>query len=164
MPGQSQLLLTLATNVRLFSGIPMVQLEKLLKCADKISIPSQALFFNEGDIGNSFYILLFGHVAVEQSRNGQWITLATLHPGDSFGEMALVDAKRRSARVRANTECTALFFNTERLSVSSEITSALYHNIAKVLVTRLRDSNNVVLDLTCQMNKPRPAPLARLGS
>ena len=163
MPGQSQLLLTLATNVRLFSGIPMVQLEKLLTCADKISVASHALFFNEGDIGNSFYILLFGHVAVEQSRNGQWITLATLHPGDSFGEMALVDAKRRSARVRANTECTALFFNTERLSVSSEITSAMYHNIAKVLVTRLRDSNNVVLDLTCQMNKPRGASL-RLGS
>lgn len=163
MPGQSQLLLTLATHVRLFSGIPMVQLEKLLSCADKISVPSHALFFNEGDMGNSFYILLFGHVSVEQSKNGQWINLATLHPGDSFGEMALVDAKRRSARVRANTECTALFFNTERLRVSSEVTSALYHNIAKVLVTRLRDSNNVVLDLTCQMNKPRAAA-GKLGS
>jgi CRP/FNR family transcriptional regulator, cyclic AMP receptor protein len=161
MTEQSQLLLTLATNVRLFAGIPMPQLEKLLKCADKITIAPNALFFNEGDIGHSFYILLIGHVAVEQSKNGQWINLATLHPGDSFGEMALVDAKSRSARVRANTECTALFFNIDRLSVSSDITSALYHNIAKVLVTRLRDANNVVLDLTCQVNKPRAAGLMR---
>ncbi len=161
MTEQSQLLLTLASNVRLFAGIPMLQLEKLLKCADKISIPKDAWFFNEGDVGNSFYILLIGHVAVEQSKNGQWINLATLHPGDSFGEMALIDAKRRSARVRANTECTALFFNIERLSVSSEITSALYHNIAKVLVTRLRDSNNVVLDLTCQVNKPKSPAMMR---
>lgn len=103
MPGQSQLLLTLATNVRLFSGIPMTQLEKLLTCADKISVASHALFFNEGDIGNSFYILLFGHVAVEQSRNGQWITLATLHPGDSFGEIL----KRKLMRyIRKYNEAT----------------------------------------------------------
>ncbi len=161
MPEQSQLLLTLSSNVRLFAGIPLTKLEKLLGCADKISIAKHGLFFNEGDIGNSFYILLIGHVAVEQCKNGQWIQLATLHPGESFGEMTLVDDKRRSARVRANTDCTALYFHTARLDIDPAISAALYHNIAKVLVTRLRDSNNVVLDLTARVSPPRTPSLMR---
>jgi CRP/FNR family cyclic AMP-dependent transcriptional regulator len=153
MPDQMNSMLTLASNVRLFAGMPMPQLTRLLSFADKISIGAGKLFFNEGDKGDSFYILIIGHVAVEQTKNGKWIQLATLHPGDSFGEMSLVDAKVRSARVRANTDCMALYFPEHRLHGALEITSILYRNIAKVLVTRLRTSNNVVLDLSAQVNR-----------
>jgi CRP/FNR family cyclic AMP-dependent transcriptional regulator len=152
MPDQSQTLLTLATNVRLFSGMPMTLLSKLLSFADKIEVGPNKLFFNEGDRGDSFYILLIGHVAVEQSKNGKWVQLAVLHPGDSFGEMTLVDDKVRSARVRANTDCMALQFPKLRLHDHADICSLLYKNIAKVLVTRLRTSNNVVLDLRAQID------------
>lgn len=156
MPDQSQTLLTLATNVRLFTGMPMPLLTKLLSYADKIEIGANKLFFNEGDRGDSFYILLIGHVAVEQSKNGNWIELAVLHPGDSFGEMTLVDDKVRSARVRANTACMALQFPKHRLYDNAEICSLLYRNIAKVLVSRLRTSNNVVLDLTAKASRLAP--------
>lgn len=144
---QTSRLMTLASNVKLFNGIPMNLLGKLISFADKVEIMEGLTYFNEGDTGDSFYILIIGHVVVEQSKNGKWVQLAALHPGDSFGEMILVDDKVRSARVRATSNSTALYFPLQRLKTAPEILSSLYHNIAKILVKRLKNTNNVVMEL-----------------
>ncbi len=144
---QTSRLMTLASNVKLFNGIPMNLLGKLISFADKVEIMEGLTYFNEGDTGDSFYILIIGHVVVEQSKNGKWVQLAALHPGDSFGEMILVDDKVRSARVRATSDSTALYFPLQRLKTAPEILSSLYHNIAKILVKRLKNTNNVVMEL-----------------
>lgn len=144
---QNSRLLTLASNVKLFHGIPMHLISKLVSIADKVEITEGLTYFNEGDTGDSFYILIIGHVVVEQNKNGKWVQLAALHPGDSFGEMILVDDKMRSARVRATSDSTALYFPLPRLKSSPEILSSLYQNIAKILVKRLKSTNNVVLEL-----------------
>ncbi len=144
---QTSRLMTLASNVKLFNGIPMNLLGKMISFADKVEIMEGLTYFNEGDTGDSFYILIIGHVVVEQQKSGKWVQLAALHPGDSFGEMILVDDKVRSARVRATTDSTALYFPLQRLKSSPEILSSLYHNIAKILVKRLKNTNNVVMEL-----------------
>jgi CRP/FNR family cyclic AMP-dependent transcriptional regulator len=144
---QTSRLMTLASNVKLFNGIPMHLLGKMISFADKVEIMEGLTYFNEGDTGDSFYILIIGHVVVEQQKSGKWVQLAALHPGDSFGEMILVDDKFRSARVRATSDSTALYFPLQRLKSSPEILSSLYHNIAKVLVKRLKNTNNVVMEL-----------------
>jgi CRP/FNR family cyclic AMP-dependent transcriptional regulator len=144
---QNSRLMTLASNVKLFQGIPMHLIGQLIAIADKVEIMEGLTYFNEGDTGDSFYILIIGHVVVEQSKNGKWVQLAALHPGDSFGEMILVDDKVRSARVRATSDSTALYFPLPRLKSSPEILSSLYQNIAKILVKRLKSTNNVVLEL-----------------
>ncbi len=144
---QTSRLMTLASNVKLFNGIPMNLLAKLISFADKVDIMDGLTYFNEGDTGDSFYILIIGHVVVEQNKNGKWVQLAALHPGDSFGEMILVDDKVRSARVRATSDSTALYFPLQRLKSAPEILSSLYHNIAKILVKRLKNTNNVVMEL-----------------
>jgi CRP/FNR family cyclic AMP-dependent transcriptional regulator len=144
---QTSRLMTLASNVKLFNGIPMHLLGKMISFADKVDIMEGLTYFNEGDTGDSFYILIIGHVVVEQQKSGKWVQLAALHPGDSFGEMILVDDKVRSARVRATSDSTALYFPLQRLKSSPEILSSLYHNIAKILVKRLKNTNNVVMEL-----------------
>ena len=140
-------LLKVASSVKLFAGMDVGMLEKLLSCADKISIAGGELFFDEGDVGESFYVLVIGKVVVEQTNEGKWIRLARLASGDSFGEMTLVDDKRRSARVRAETECVALYFPMERIKPFPAIMASLYLNIARVLVKRLKTTNTVLLDL-----------------
>jgi CRP/FNR family cyclic AMP-dependent transcriptional regulator len=144
---QTSRLMTLASNVKLFNGIPMHLLGQMISFADKVEIMEGLTYFNEGDTGDSFYILIIGHVVVEQQKSGKWVQLAALHPGDSFGEMILVDDKVRSARVRATSDSTALYFPLQRLKASPEILSSLYFNIAKVLVKRLKSTNNVVMEL-----------------
>ncbi|MCG2585620.1 Crp/Fnr family transcriptional regulator [Massilia sp. TS11] len=149
-------LLRLAANVRLFAGMPMMLLGRMLGAADKVTLKAGELFFNEGDTGESFYILVIGHVAVEQVKGGKWVQLAQLNPGESFGEMSLVDDKIRTARVRALTDCTAMYFPIARLKADTEITSYLYRNIAKVLVARLKHTNSQVLDLTAKIAPEEP--------
>lgn len=161
---QTARLMTLASNVKLFQGIPMNLLGKLISFADKVEIMQGLTYFNEGDSGDSFYILIIGHVVVEQSKAGKWEELATLHPGDSFGEMILVDDKVRSARVRATSDSVALYFPLQRLKSSPEILSSLYYNIARILVKRLKNTNNVVMELRQQAKEdakgalPPPSP------
>jgi CRP/FNR family transcriptional regulator len=67
----------------------------------------------QGDTASAFYLILSGEVEVTKTdgRDGSTATsLATLGPGDVFGEMALLDDGTRSSSVtaRAPTRCGLL--------------------------------------------------------
>ncbi len=55
------------------------------------------VIFEEGDPGSRMYVILTGRVRVEKSIGGRALVLATLGPGDFFGEMALLEGQPRSA-------------------------------------------------------------------
>ena len=58
------------------------------------------LIAEEGERGRTFVVIESGEAAVLVRGNH----VRTLGPGDSFGEMALIDKSARSATVRADTE------------------------------------------------------------
>ena len=58
--------------------------------------------FREGDVGNEMFIIQTGKVMItKQLKSGESKTLAVLGPGDSFGEMAVIDKDVRSANAIA---------------------------------------------------------------
>ena len=59
--------------------------------------------FAEGEIANRFYIILKGNVQVSRLRDGHREEIATLGPGDFFGEVSLLRGGARTATVRAAT-------------------------------------------------------------
>jgi CRP/FNR family cyclic AMP-dependent transcriptional regulator len=62
------------------------------------SLDAGALVFKEGDIGEKMYIILAGEIDIRKSTaEKSFKTLIKLEKGDFFGEMALVEKKRRSA-------------------------------------------------------------------
>jgi HlyB family type I secretion system ABC transporter len=59
----------------------------------------------EGEKADAFYVLVSGRArVVKAGRGGEEISLNVLRPGDSFGEMALLDNTTRAATVRASSE------------------------------------------------------------
>jgi CRP-like cAMP-binding protein len=61
-----------------------------------------AWIVREGDEGHSLFILVEGNVAVvKHADTPRAVTLATLHQGDIFGEMCVVDPVPRAASVHA---------------------------------------------------------------
>ena len=59
------------------------------------------IIFSQGELARSFYIILSGTVEVYREQDDQEVPLATLGPGEYFGEMSLLQEVRHTASARA---------------------------------------------------------------
>jgi NADH dehydrogenase len=80
------------------------------------------IIFHQGDLGDSVYVIERGECDVIKEEDGGARTVATLHAGDYFGEMALLSDKTRNATIQARTAMEVLLipkgdFDTLRKSV-----------------------------------------------
>jgi CRP-like cAMP-binding protein/ribonuclease BN (tRNA processing enzyme) len=75
------------------------------------SFPAGQMIFEEGDTGDTMYIIQEGRVQVFRRILGSEKVLALLGPGDIFGEMAMINQMSRSASVRAITDTRTVAFN-----------------------------------------------------
>lgn len=93
-------------KVPLFRDLDKKGFERLEKMARVRKFNAGDKIVSEGDEGVGFFLINTGEVSV--ARGGT--NLATLRPGQFFGEMALFDNYRRSATVTAvgPTECIAM--------------------------------------------------------
>ncbi|MGZ6988636.1 MAG: cyclic nucleotide-binding domain-containing protein, partial [Thermoanaerobaculia bacterium] len=96
-----------------------------------VAFPFGAVILREGDPADAFFVLVAGKArAVKMGEQGEEVSLGVLRPGDSFGEMGLLDASaRRQATVRASSAATVLRLDRnafdELLSGDPEIRTCL---------------------------------------
>ena len=110
----------------------------------------------ERNFGSGDLAYVYGHYSVLENEGGQsvedghYIELATLKPGDFFGEIALVDEGPRSADVQALEECTLLKITQAVISAVAGVypTAAFKFLIAigRIMVSRLRRSTQRYVD------------------
>jgi HlyB family type I secretion system ABC transporter len=75
----------------------------------RVTHPFGSVIVREGDPADAFYVLVSGRArVVKRADTGEEIPLNSLRPGDSFGEMALLDHTTRMATVRASSDVEAL--------------------------------------------------------
>ena len=88
----------------LFQFLPEEHFEKLRSLLREEHYEFGDIIVRQGEPADSFYVLLSGRArVVKADQNGTEIVLATLKPGDSFGEAALAEHGTRSATVRCST-------------------------------------------------------------
>jgi small-conductance mechanosensitive channel len=89
----------------------------------------------EGDAGDSMFVMLRGTAAVAIARNGTSVRVGTMRQGDCFGEFSLLTGEARTATVRAENDCEVLEISkpimAEVLRESPECLSALSELLAK---------------------------------
>ncbi|HVT43256.1 MAG TPA: cyclic nucleotide-binding domain-containing protein [Thermoanaerobaculia bacterium] len=100
--------LDLMKRTQVFSVLSEESLTFLLDYARSVEVPAKEFFFREGDQASSMFILETGSASVIKNWQERVMELRILHPGECFGEMALMDMFPRSASVRAEEDCTAL--------------------------------------------------------
>ena len=72
---------------------------------EPVTLPFGSPIVREGEEADAFYVLSSGRARViKAGDNGEEIPLNVLRPGDSFGEMGLLEKKARVATVRASSE------------------------------------------------------------
>ena len=89
-------------SAKLFQGLPDSEVRSVEKQMKIVKHPAGHEIVVRGEGGVGFMVITDGTVTV---KTGQGKT-RKLGPGDSFGEMALLDNEGRSATVKADTDVT----------------------------------------------------------
>jgi CRP-like cAMP-binding protein len=87
-------------HAKILEGLPESELRSLEKQMKTVHHPAGHEIVVKGDNGVGFMIILDGTVTVDTVQG----KARKLGPGDSFGEMALLDHEGRSANIKANTD------------------------------------------------------------
>jgi CRP-like cAMP-binding protein len=86
----------------LFRGIDREQLTRIAGGMARRRYRRNEVVFHEGDPGDSLHLLVEGRVKiVRESAEGEEAIVVVLSPGDTFGEIVLLDAAPRSATATA---------------------------------------------------------------
>jgi CRP/FNR family transcriptional regulator, cyclic AMP receptor protein len=96
--------LQLLGSVGLFEGLSQKELTQVHRQAREGEFSAGDVIVTEGETGVGFHLILSGRAKVLAGKR----TIATLGPGDFFGELSLIDRGPRTATVVANTPLKTL--------------------------------------------------------
>ena len=100
----------LIDRVPFFRGADRQSVEAIvLAFKPRVAVPDEILF-RAGDPADALYVIQRGAVDVLTATGA---VIATLHPGDFFGEMALLERTPRNATVRATDYCDLFVLDRE---------------------------------------------------
>ena len=121
-------------RVPLFAGLDRKELELLAKLAKEQQYEPGATIVKAGASGHGLYIIKEGHVSVV--RDGQKV--ASMGPGQFFGEISVLDGGPRTADVKANTETVCLTLISWEIKPLLMDNAAITYKMLLEMVKRLR--------------------------
>ncbi len=108
--------------------------------------PQGAEVFREGQAGRYAYLIERGRVEVSARRRGKRYTIATLGPGDLFGEMALLDRRVRSATATVLDETEVVAISRDQLQRKMKTADPVLDLLVKVILHRFRSTLRHLLE------------------
>jgi CRP-like cAMP-binding protein len=145
----------------LFSALPESVLRRLAGTLMERAYAGGTAIVRSEDPGNGhFYIVAEGEVAVVlEAADGKETVLATLLPGDFFGEMSILDEAPRAATARAVKAARVLVLRREDFRRYLHECPDLAYALLTEMNRRLRQSNRKVAGLSYQSMQARVAAM-----
>ena len=95
--------------VPIFAGLDGEALEILLEHSETMVVPGDGVIAREGEVNNCMYVIEAGEVSILKCCDTpDPVKLATLGPGEFFGEMCILEAQPRSATGKASGQVTVV--------------------------------------------------------
>lgn len=122
-------------KVPLFAMCSKQELTMIARRGTHLEFDEGATIVRQGASGYEFCIIIDGKAAV--SRDGR--DVATLGPGDFFGELALLDRAPRNATVTAATRLEAIIVSSREFRALLEEAPTLTYKLLAAMARRLRE-------------------------
>ena len=104
--------------------------------------------FLMGALHDSMFAVLSGEVRISMpSADGKEVVLATVHAGEVFGEIAMLDGKPRSADATALTACNLAVLDRRDVLAAIGRNADAWLGLMEVLCSRLRRTDHHLVEL-----------------
>lgn len=129
----------------LFRGLGDATLRRVASLAARRRFEKNAVIFSQGDEGDALYGVASGRVRISATgAGGQEVFLSIMEPGDTFGEIAVMDGLPRTAGARALDDTTLILIKRTDFLELLEREPLLTIHLLKLLCTRLRWTSELV--------------------
>ena len=102
--------IALLQRVPMFDPLPLPAIEQLARGLESVEVPAGRAVVTQGEIGDRYYVIESGEADVL----GDGRIVATLGPGEGFGEIALLRSTRRTATVVARSSLMLRALGSDR--------------------------------------------------
>lgn len=100
-------------KIHLFHGLEEDEYAAIAEELDEVPVPKDGVVFKQDNKADSFYLIYGGSVRIVRRQKKREIQLARLVREDYFGEIALVEKRRRSATVVALVDTLLLVLSRQ---------------------------------------------------
>ncbi len=137
-------------RVKILGNFSDAQLQHFAQFTESQRVTQWSVIVKQGEAGDSMYLILDGELRVRIVTGGKETILATLGPGDFFGDMALFDQGPRSADVVANVDSTVLKISASNFAALTEaapdLAAPFLLAASRTLAARIRADNKRLRD------------------
>ncbi len=126
------------SKIWLFAECTSREQRQIAKALEEVTVPAGRILIEEGTLGREFFLIASGTATVR--RNGRKV--ATLGPGQHFGELALLDRRPRTATVVSESEMDLLVLGQREFNGLLETTPSLSRKLMSAMATRLREQDS----------------------
>lgn len=132
-------------RIKILAAMTDAQLERFASFVKVEKVPQWTVIVHQGDPGDSMYFILVGELRVRINVTDRETILATLSPGDFFGDISLLDKGPRSADVVANQDSEVVRISAEDLDMlandAPDLAAAFLKGLGRTLTARIRADN-----------------------
>ena len=128
-----------------FSEFSDSEIKKILKQGNINRFNEGTTVFLQGDQGDAMYILLTGQVQILLTGNEMDEVLATLRPGDVFGEGSFANDSPRSAKATSTRDTYLYVITSDHLGTmiekESKVAAKMLYKLLRIVIDRLNVTN-----------------------
>ena len=125
-------------RTRLFSGLKKKELAELAKVTEDVEFSAGKVLCHEGEFGREFFVIISGEAEV--TKGGE--PVRTLGEGSFFGEIALVEVRRRTATVTATSDLRFFVLTNRAFWGLLDSNSDIQREVLRCMAARLADESD----------------------
>lgn len=141
----------------MFGGLSDADLTIVRPLLDENTYPKGTVLLRQGEPNSTVYFIVEGDILIQkhpETENPAEREITTLHTGDSFGEMELIDIQGCAASAICLTEVCIISLSSQNLHELSKTHLMLFTmiimNLARDISRRLRKTDNLLAMISKQ--------------